>query len=221
MFIGHSPPPPEYDFFVFLTVPTVKPRQNMKAYHFYHNPFRLPSGDIAVWNQEEGLFGVSHTLYPQEEEFTFIPDRFIPRSCRKYPLAWLWDAPTAHQRSCISDLFYNSSTTCTTSRPANDQAHLVHSEHLLFYFPERTQILVTCPNSQPTQTWDQGLIQVEDRPGCELTSSALSYKFNGAKPGITIHKSTHAVIPQSLYNFSMPDFINQPKNNYSVQIQNI
>ena len=43
-----SPPPPVYDYFLFLTVPTVKPRSSMKAHYFYNNPFTLSSGNSAI-----------------------------------------------------------------------------------------------------------------------------------------------------------------------------
>ena len=107
-------------------VPTIQPHQKMSAYHFYNNPFQLSSGVSAKWKQEEGLFGVCPIIYPQEVEFTFIPNRFIQRSCRKFTFAWLCDTPIAHQSSCISDLFYNSTTSCNTTKPNIEGAHLVH-----------------------------------------------------------------------------------------------
>ena len=221
LYIQPEATPPVYDYFVFLTVPTVKPRSGLKAYFFYNNPFRLSSGQIVLWNVEQGLFAVRPTLYPQEFEYSFIPDSFIQRSCRKFPTAWLCDAPMAHQRSCISDLFHNTSASCTTTKPPHDDAHLVHSEHNLFYFPNQTQILVTCPQSTPLQKWVQGLLQIEDRPGCQLTSSVLSYTFNGAKPGITISKNTHAVLPQSVFNFTVPKYNTPPTKVLLDQVQEI
>ena len=103
------PPPPVYDYFLFLTVPTVKPRLGMKTHYFYNNPFRLPLGQSAIWNAEEGLFAVQHTIYPQKVHYAFIPDALITRSCRKFSSALLCNAPVNHKRSCISDLFYNTS----------------------------------------------------------------------------------------------------------------
>ena len=82
--------------------------------------------------------------------------------------------------------------------------NMVRGHHPLFYFPEAMEILIMCPESPPTQTRAQGLVQVEDRPGCQLTSNAISYPFNGAKPQVAISKDTHAVLPNSAFNFSVP-----------------
>merc|ERR1712026_205730 len=92
------------------------------------------------------------TIYPQEVHYTFIPSALITRSCRKFPSAWLCDAPVSHRRSCVSDLYYNTSVTCSTTKPIQDNAHMVRGMHPLFYFPEDTEILITCPETPPTQT---------------------------------------------------------------------
>lgn len=213
--------PRQYDYFCLLTVPTIRPRSGLRAYFFNNNPFRLPSGKSAIWNQEQGLFAVRPTIYPQEVEYSFIPHQAIQRSCRKYPSAWLCDAPVIHKRSCVSDLFHNTSASCTTTSPLHDDAHLVHSEHLLLYFPNDTKIMITCPQSAPVHQRVQGLIQIEDRPGCQLTSSVLSYTFNGVRPSVTISKTTHAVIPHSAFNFTVPKYSDSPTNHLATQVQDI
>ena len=58
-------------------------------------------------------------------------------------------------------------------------------------------------------------------PNCGLTSSVLSYTFNGAKSKVTISKTTHSVIPNSFYNFSFLDLTNQPVHNFSAQLKDI
>ena len=196
-------------YFVFITVPTVKPSKGLSAFHLYNNPFRLPSGESVKWNVNEGLFGVHLTIYPQKVDFMFIPDQFIHRTWRKFPLAWFCNEPLSHKRSCISDLFYNLSAMCSTTKLIQDKAHLVHSEHPLFYFPAKTQI----------QMWVQGLIQIEDRPRCQLSSAVLSYTFNGEKPKLTIDKATHAVIPKSLFIFTILNYTKPPAHNFLAQVQ--
>ena len=210
--------PERYDYFCLLTVPTIRPRSGFTTYFFSNNPFRLPSGEHVIWNQDQGLFAVKPTIYPQEAEYTFIPHHAIQRSCRKYPSAWLCSAPVVHKRSCISDLFHNSSAHCTTTKPLQDEAHLVHSEHTLFYFPNNTQIMVTCPQVAPVQQWVQGLIQIQDKPGCHLTSSVLSYTFNGARPSVTIGKATHAVIPPTIFNLTVPKYSAPSNNSLATQV---
>ena len=214
-------PPPVFDFFLFLTIPTVKPRSGMKAFYFYNNPFTLASGQSAIWNTEEGLFAVQPTIYPQEVHYTFIPSALITRSCRKFPSAWLCDAPVSHRRSCVSDLYYNTSVTCSTTKPIHDNAHMVRGMHPLFYFPEDTEILIMCPETPPTQTKVHGLVQIEDRPGCRLTSNAISYTFNGAKPQVTISKDTHAILPDTVFNFSVPHYYNPKSARVSDQVQQL
>ena len=113
----------------------------MKAHYFYNNPFTLASGQSAIWNNEEGLFAVQPTIYPQEVHYTFIPSALITRACRKFPSAWLCDAPVSHKRSCVSDLYYNTSVTCSTTKPIQDNAHMVRGMHPLFYFPEDIKIV--------------------------------------------------------------------------------
>ena len=214
-------PPPVFDFFLFLTIPTVKPRSGMKAHYFYNNPFTLASGQSAIWNNEEGLFAVQPTIYPQEVHYTFIPSALITRACRKFPSAWLCDAPVSHKRSCVSDLYYNTSVTCSTTKPIQNNAHMVRGMHPLFYFPEDTEILITCPETPPTQTRAHGLVQIEDRPGCKLTSNAISYTFNGAKPQVAISKETHAILPDTVFNFSVPHYHNPKSARVSDQVQQL
>ena len=110
---------------------------------------------------------------------------------------------------------------CSTTKPLHDNAHIVHGQNPLFYFPDATEILITCPDSLPTQTRAHGLVQIEDRPGCQLTSSVISYTFNEAKPKVSISKDTHAVLPNSVFNFSVPHYNNPPSIDVSDQVQQL
>ena len=73
-------------------------------------------------------------------------------------------------------------------------------EHLLVYFPESTEMLITCVGEIFEQRLEvAGLVSIEDRPNCLLTSSMMTYFTNGRKPLFTINSNLSKTIPSFLY----------------------
>ena len=154
-------------------------------------------------------------------DFTFIPDQCIHRTCHKFPLAWLCNAPLSHKRSCVSDLFYNMSATCSTTQLIQDETHLVHCEHPLFLLPCQHPNPGHLPKFRNKPNVGPGTYSNRRETSLPTLICNTSYTFNSEKPELTIDKATHAVIPKSVFNFTIPNYTKPPANNFLAQYPKI
>ena len=188
------------DFKILLCVSTIVPEHGMPSFNFVNLPFRRKNGDTILWDQPEGLLAVAPSIYPRVE-YVFIPKQNINSACTNYPVAFLCQAPVNSFTRCVIDLYFNRTEACSTHKATMVFPQIIPSpEHLLVYFPESTEMLIPCVGEVFEQRLEvAGLVSIEDRPNCLLTSSMMTYFTNGRKPLFTINSNLSKTIPSFLY----------------------
>lgn len=188
------------DFKILLCVSTIVPEHGMPSFNFVNLPFRRNNGDTILWDQPQGLLAVAPSIYPRVE-YVFVPKQNINSACTNYPVAFLCQAPVNSFKRCVIDLYFNRTAACSTHTTTMVFPQVIPSpEHLLVYFPERTEMLITCIGEVFEQRLEvAGLVSIEDRPNCLLTSSMMTYHTNGHKPLFTIDSNLSKTIPSFLY----------------------
>ena len=165
---------------LLLSVPVVDQDKQFSMYKLVNLP-TLKHGLPTVWNLPELFFGLRPTLYPQNAEYISIEAEKINQACDEFFNMYLCKVPTVTTPSCVSDLFHNKSTHCSTSSPLFTPILQPVTKIHLFFFQEQTDALIQC-GKQFARILVHGLIQVEDKPTCQLITNEFSYTFLGTDP---------------------------------------
>ena len=165
---------------LLLSVPVVDQEKQFTMYKLVNLP-DLKNGVPTVWNLPELFFGLRPTLYPQNADYISIEAGKINEVCQEYFSMYLCKIPTATKPSCVSDLFHNRSTHCTTSSPLFTPILQPMTKIHLFFFQQKTDAMIHC-GKKFARVIVHGLIQIQDRPGCQLVTNEFSYTFLGTDP---------------------------------------
>ena len=200
---------------LLLSVPVVDPEKQFSMYKLVNLP-TLKHGIPTVWNLPELFFGLRPTLYPQNAEYISIEAENIHQACEEYFNMYLCKVPTVTKPSCISDLFHNKSTHCSTSSPLFTPILQPVTKIHLFFFQEQTDALIQCGKKFARITV-YGLIQVQDQPGCQLITNEFSYTFLGTDPQQIFSQEPMKIVD----NLIMPNVSENQQDEVDKNIENL
>ena len=200
---------------LLLSVPVVDPEKQFSMYKLVNLP-TLKHGIPTVWNLPELFFGLRPTLYPQNAEYISIEAENIHQACEEYFNMYLCKVPTVTKPSCISDLFHNKSTHCSTSSPLFTPILQPVTKIHLFFFQEETDALIQCGKKFARITV-YGLIQVQDQPGCQLITNEFSYTFLGTDPEQIFSQEPMKIVD----NLIMPNVSENQQDEVDKNIENL
>ena len=127
------------------------------------------------------FFGLHQTLYPEEAEYIVIKTADIHKICRPLLKMYLCKTPTITRPSCVSDLYHGLSDNCQTRSPNLDSTIMPPSKNNLFFFENNTNLLIKCPEGFD-KLQVSGLIQVQDKPNCQLVTEDFAFTLPGQNP---------------------------------------
>ena len=168
------------NFEVLLSVPVINPKNQFSTYKLINLP-ALKNGVPMVWDLNDVFFGLHQTLYPEEAEYIVIKTADIHKICRPLLKMYLCKTPTITRPSCVSDLYHGLSNNCQTRSPNLDSTIMPPSKNNLFFFENNTNLLIKCPEGFD-KLQVSGLIQVQDKPNCQLVTEDFAFTLPGQNP---------------------------------------
>ena len=156
------------------------------------------------------------TLYPQNAEYISIEAEKIHQACNEYFNMYLCKVPTVTTPSCISHLFRNKSTHCSTSSPLFTPILQPVTKIHLFFFQHQTDALIQC-GKEFARVMLQGLVQVQDRPGCQLITSDFSYTFLGTDPQEIFNQEPIRIVD----NIIMPNVSQDKQDEFDKSLEDL
>ena len=202
------------NFEVLLSVPVVDPKNQFSTYKLINLP-AIKNGVAMTWDVKDVFFGLHQTLYPQKAEYIIIETAEIHQICKELFKMYLCKTPTLTKPSCVSDLYHGLSNHCQTRSPTLETTVMPVSKNYLFFFRNQTDLLVKCQDGfQKIQV--EGLIQVQDKPNCQLVTKDFSFTLPGENPHKVFEKTPIKIVDINLMmNISEPvqDDIEKSLNN--------
>ena len=79
--------------------------------------------------------------------------------------------------------------------------HISSPNHLLFFLPTPTELLITCPKEDIIQKSEAvGIVKIQNWPGCKISSRMILFFTNGKAPMATLNIKKDIVIPAVVYS---------------------
>ena len=182
-----------------ISLPVVDPKTAFQSYHLVNLP-ALRKQSATVWDLPDIVYGLRPTLYPKTAEHVAIEVKDIPTVCDEYYVVYLCHVPTITQPDCVADLFHNLSTNCLTRTMTYVPTLVRATQSVLFFFKENTNALLQCGDDVARVSL-KGLVRIEDRANCLLTTDHFTYTFVGNTPSRMFQTDAPKVVDFDL----MPD----------------
>ena len=168
------------NFEVLLSVPVIDPKNQFSTYKLINLP-ALKNEVPMIWDVNDVFFGLHQTLYPEKAQYILIQTADIHKICRPLIQMYLCKTPTITKPSCVSDLYHGLSNNCQTKSPSLDSSIMPVSKNNLFFFKNNTNLLIKCPEGFD-KLQVSGLIQVQDKPNCQLVTENFAFTLPGRNP---------------------------------------